>query len=283
MTSDKSNRPESNDSPKAHSFGEGLGEVSPLHLWRGAGGEVDLNCDMGEGMNNDALIMPFISSANIACGYHAGDEKTIWKTIELAVKNKVTVGAHVSFLDKENFGRSEMNLTADEIYELVEQQLIIIKEIADSFDIKINHVKPHGALYNMSARDAVVAKAIAKAIKDFDPNMILFGLSESHSINEAKAVGLKTVSEVFADRTYQDDGSLTLRSQPKALIEDADKAIYQILQMIKKGTVTSVSGKEIPIKAETICIHGDGKHAVGFVKQIHETLKKEGVYIKAIH
>jgi UPF0271 protein len=272
MTSDKSNIPESKDSS----------ETSPPAGGGGLDG-TDLNCDMGEGMDNDELIIPFISSANIACGYHAGDENTIWKTIELAVKNNIAVGAHVSFLDKENFGRSEMNLTADEIYELVEQQLIIIKEIADSFDIKINHVKPHGALYNMSARGTVVAKAIAEAVKDFDSNLILFGLSASHSISEAKAIGLKTASEVFADRTYQDDGSLTPRSQPNALIEDADKAIQQVLQMIKKGTVISVSGKEIPIKAETICIHGDGKYAVEFSKQIYEAFKKEGVHIKAIH
>jgi UPF0271 protein len=269
MTSDQPGNRKPKGSPKALSFGEGLGEV-------------DLNCDMGEGTDNDELIMPFISSANIACGYHAGDEKTIWKTIELAVKHKVAVGAHVSFLDKENFGRSEMNLTANEIYELVEQQLIIIKEIADSFDIKLNHVKPHGALYNMSARDVAIAKAIAEAVKDFDSNLILFGLSESHSIHEAKAAGLKTASEVFADRTYQDDGSLTPRSQPNALIEDADKAIQQVLQMIKKGTVTSVSGKEIPIKAETICIHGDGKHAAAFAKTIYENLKQNNIDIKAL-
>lgn len=241
----------------------------------------DLNCDMGEGVDNDELIMPFISSANIACGYHAGDEKTIWKTIELAVKHKVAVGAHVSFLDKENFGRNEMNLMTDEIYELVEQQLIIIKEIADSFDVKINHVKPHGALYNMSARDAAIAKAIADAAKDFDSSLILFGLSEGHSINEAKATGLKTASEVFADRTYQNDGSLTPRSQPNALIEDANKVIQQVLQMIKKGTVTSVSGKVIPIKAETICIHGDGKNAATFAKAIYENLKQNNIDIKA--
>ena len=275
MTSDQPGNYEPKDSSKALSTGGGLGEF-------------DLNCDMGEGMDNpalpagrDELIMPFISSANIACGFHAGDEKTIWKTIELAVKNKVTVGAHVSFFDKENFGRSEMDLTADEIYELVEQQLIIFKEIADSFDIKINHVKPHGALYNMSARDAAIAKVIAEAAKDFDSNLILFGLSGSHSINEAKATGLKTASEVFADRTYQDDGSLTSRSQSNALIEEADKAVQQVLQMIKKGTVTSVSGKEISIVTETICIHGDGKNAAEFAKRINESLNQNGVLISS--
>jgi UPF0271 protein len=270
MTSDQPGNYEPKESSKAPSTGRGLEEA-------------DLNCDMGEGMDNDELTMPFISSANIACGYHAGDEKTIWKTIELAVKHKVVVGAHVSFLDKENFGRREMSLSTEEIYKLIEQQLIIIKEIADSFDIKINHVKPHGALYNMSARDATIAKAIAEAVKDFDSNLILFGLSGSYSINEAKAIGLKTASEVFADRTYQDDGSLTPRSQQNALIEDADNAVQQVLQMIKKGTVTSVSEKIIPIKAETICIHGDGRYAVQFAKHIHEAFKKERIHIKAIY
>jgi 5-oxoprolinase (ATP-hydrolysing) subunit A len=268
MSSKKLKEPELNDSSQVSPFGGDL---------EGAGA-VDLNCDMGEGIGNDELIMPFISSANIACGYHASDEKTIWQTIELAIKHKVAIGAHVSFLDKENFGRSEMNLPAEQVYELVTQQLLILKEIADSFDIKIKHVKPHGALY----KNAMLAKAIAAAIKDFDGSLILFGLSGSHSIKEAKAIGLKTASEVFADRTYQDDGSLTSRSQPNALIEDTDKAIQQVLQMIKKGTVTTVSGKQISIAAETICIHGDGKHAVEFAKNIHANLKQHNIDIKAI-
>jgi 5-oxoprolinase (ATP-hydrolysing) subunit A len=272
MTSGKSKNQKVADSSKALPIDrEGLGEAV-----------IDLNCDMGEGMDNDELIMPYISSTNIACGYHAGDEKTIWKTIELAVQFKVAIGAHVSFLDKENFGRSEMNLPAAEVYDLVTQQLIIIKEIADSFDIKIRHVKPHGALYNISSKDAILAKTIAQAVKDFDHNLILFGLSGSHSIAEAKAIGLKTASEVFADRTYQDDGSLTPRSQPNALIEDSDNATQQVLQMIKEGTVTTVSGKTIPIVAETICIHGDGKHAVLLAKNIYENLKQNNIDIKAI-
>ena len=228
---------------------------------------------MGEGIGNDELIMPFIDSANIACGYHAGDAETIWQTIELAVKHKVAVGAHLSFLDRKNFGRSEMNLDKEEVYELLTQQLIIISEIAAEFDTKLRHVKPHGALYNMSACDAVLANTIAKAIKDFDGNLILFGLSGSFSISEAKAMGLKTASEVFADRTYQDDGTLTPRSQPNALLEETDKVITHVLQMIKQGTVTTVSGKTIPIIAETICIHGDGKQAVEFAKNIYNAIK----------
>ena len=243
---------------------------------------VDLNCDMGEGMGNDELIMPFISSANIACGYHAGDENTIWQTIELAIKHKVSIGAHVSFLDKESFGRTDMKLSHAEVYDLVTQQLVIIKEIADSLSANLNHVKPHGALYNMAAKDAGLANVIASAVKDFDERLVLFGLSGSCSISEAKAIGLRTASEVFADRTYRDDGSLTPRTQPHALIEDEDKSVEQLLQMMNQQTVTTLSGKTIPIVAETICIHGDGKHAVAFAKNIFEKLKQNNIAIQSI-
>ena len=232
-----------------------------------------INCDMGEGAGTDEVIMPFINAANIACGYHAGDTTTMWQTVQLAIQYKVAVGAHISFFDKENFGRSEIQLSNDEVYELVSQQLIILNEITTALDAKINHVKPHGALYNMSAKDGILATVIAKAVKDFDGNLILVGLSGSHSISEAKKVGLKTASEVFADRTYQDDGTLTPRSLTNALIDTEEKVIKQVLQMIKEGSVTTVTGKTIPIIAETICIHGDGKHAVEFAKVIYEAIK----------
>jgi UPF0271 protein len=236
----------------------------------------NINCDMGEGIGNDEAIMPFIHSANIACGFHAGDPQTMWQTIEMAIKHNVAIGAHVSFLDRKNFGRTELNISPEDIYELVEQQLILLNEIAESFDISIHHVKPHGALYNMSAKDPAIAKAIAAAVKDYDSKLVLFGLSGSHSITEAKNSGLKTCSEVFADRSYQDDGSLTPRSQPNALIENTEDAVKQVLQMINEGTVTTISGKTIPIVAETICIHGDGPHAVSFAKAIHAAIKQPG-------
>jgi UPF0271 protein len=243
---------------------------------------IDINCDMGEGIGNDAEIMPFISSANIACGYHAGNEKTMKQTIELAVKNNVAVGAHPSFFDKENFGRTEMSLPADEIYDLIILQLRTIDKVANSFGATLHHVKPHGALYNMSARDPVIAKAIAVATRDFDDHIILFGLSGSHSISEANAINLKTVSEVFADRTYQDDGSLTPRSEPGAIVEGVDECVQQVLQMVRERTVTSVNGKTIPIIADTICIHGDVKHAAVLAKAIYQTLKQKSIDIKAI-
>lgn len=240
---------------------------------------IDLNCDLGEGIGNEASIMPYISSANIACGYHAGDEKTIWNTVELCIKNKVAIGAHPSFLDKENFGRTEMQLDNQEIYELVTQQLVIIDEICNDLDSSLIHVKPHGALYNLSAKNKTVAKTIASAVKDFNHELILFGLSGSNSIKEAEKPGLKTCSEVFADRTYMDDGSLMPRSQAGAVIEDLSKAVEQALQMATQGVVISASGKKIKLKAETICLHGDGKHAIEFAKAINEALKKEGISI----
>ena len=235
---------------------------------------IDLNCDMGEDMGNDALIMPFITSVNIACGFHAGDVQSMYDTVELAVKYKVSVGAHVSYLDKPNFGRTEMNLPKEEVYELIAQQLMLLKEITDLFDIRLTHVKPHGALYNQSARDAILAQTIARAAMDFDQRLVLFGLSGSHSIYEAGMLGLKTANEVFADRTYLDDGSLTPRSQQGALIESVEKATGQVLQIINEGTVTTISGKTIPLLAQTICIHGDGAHAVEFAKAIHAAISK---------
>jgi 5-oxoprolinase (ATP-hydrolysing) subunit A len=241
---------------------------------------IDINCDMGENTGNDELIMPFISSASVACGYHAGDEKTMRHTLELAIQYQVAVGAHVSFPDRDNFGRSEMNLSPAEVYELIQQQLIILNKIAEAFGINLHHVKPHGALYNMSASDAVLAGTIAQAVKDFDDKLIVFGLSSSHSVHAAKAIGLQTASEVFADRTYQDDGSLTPRSKPGALLEDTGNVIQQVLQMVNKGTVMAVSGKEIPIIAETICIHGDGVHATTFARAIYENLKQNNIDIK---
>jgi UPF0271 protein len=240
---------------------------------------IDLNCDMGEGVGNDEAIMPWISSANIACGYHAGDELSMWDTIEMALHYKVNIGAHVSFLDKENFGRSEMKLSNEEVYELVTQQLIIMNDMVGLFNTNMIHVKPHGALYNMSAKNAALAKSIATAVKDFDKGLLLFGLNGSHSIREAEKIGLKTMNEVFADRSYQEDGSLTPRAQAGALLEDTGVVVNQVLQMIKQRSVTTQNNKMIPVKADTVCIHGDGKNAAVFAKAIHEAMIREGIHI----
>jgi UPF0271 protein len=243
---------------------------------------IDINCDMGEGIGNDDAIMPFISSANIACGYHAGDEDTMRKTVESAIKNNVAIGAHPSFFDKKNFGRTEMNLAGDVIYDLVLLQLRTIDKIINEKSAKLHHVKPHGALYNMSSKNAHIAQAIAQAVKDFDETLILFGLSGSIAISIAEQIGLKTASEVFADRTYQDDGSLTPRSEAGALVEDEEKLVQQLLQMIQEKTVTTVTRKRIPIIADTVCIHGDGKHAIRFAKTISEQLALRGIEIKSL-
>jgi len=243
---------------------------------------IDLNCDMGEGMDNDAELMPLISSTNIACGYHAGDEDTMKRTIELALKNNVAIGAHPGFSDRDHFGRRELNLNEEEFYHLVLDQLVLFKKISDSYQTKLHHVKPHGAMYNMAARNSYLARGIVRAVREVDENLMLYGLSGIHLISEANLLRVKNASEVFADRTYQDDGSLTPRSQPNALIDDDAKCISQVLQMINEQTVTSVNGHNILIVAKTICLHGDGAHAVEFARTIRDSLQKNQVDVKAI-
>ncbi|MES2327976.1 MAG: 5-oxoprolinase subunit PxpA [Bacteroidota bacterium] len=243
---------------------------------------IDLNCDMAEGLPNDALLMPWISSANIACGYHAGDEETMKRTVAHALQYGVAIGAHPGFADKANFGRTEMQLPLQEVYELVSEQIFMLQKIINEHGAKLHHVKPHGALYNMAAKDSELAAIIARAVYDIDQHLLLYGLSSSHSISEAKKIGLTTASEVFADRTYQDNGGLTPRTQPNALIETEEASLQQVLQMIEQKTVTSIHGKKVPITAETICLHGDGAHAVAFAKHIHQTLQQNQIGIQSL-
>lgn len=240
--------------------------------WKNTFMKAIINCDMGEGMDNDALLMPFIDAANIACGWHAGDENTIRTTLELCIRHQVAIGAHPSFHDKQHFGRREMELPVQELYELIIQQLMVMNEFAVSAGGVLQHVKPHGALYNLSAKDTLTATIIAKAVKDFDKNLVLYGLSGSCSITEAEKAGLKTASEVFADRMYAEDGSLLPRSQKNAMISDTDTAVRQVLEMVNEGTVTAITGKKIPVKADTVCIHGDGHHALDFAEAIFAAL-----------
>ena len=234
----------------------------------------DINCDMGEGIGNEELLMPFINSANIACGYHAGNEATMQQVIDLCLEHNVYIGAHPSFSDRQNFGRTEMHLPASEIYRLVTDQLEVLNNIITKKGGKMHHVKPHGALYNMAAKDAVLAKAIALAVKDFDSSLIYYGLSGSVMITEAADLGLQTANEVFADRTYQPDGTLTPRSLPDALVGNTDDAVKQVVRFVKENKVITVTGEEIHVKADTICIHGDGKHAVEFAKAIYQKLNE---------
>ncbi len=245
---------------------------------------IDLNCDMGESfgawtMGADADLMDHVSSINVACGFHAGDPTVIRKTIETALIKGVLVGAHPSFPDLQGFGRREMKMSALEVYDLVLYQVAALKGICEALGTRLHHVKPHGALYNLAARDAQIASAICEAVKSIDEHLIFYGLAGSFLIGEAQAVGLRTASEVFADRTYQPDGSLTPRTHPQALIRDREKSIMQVLQLIFEGRATAIGGEPIALKAETVCIHGDGENALEFARTIRQTLLKNGVQI----
>lgn len=233
---------------------------------------IDINCDMGEGVGNEATLMPFITSANIACGYHAGDTSIMEQVINLCLQYKVNIGAHPSFPDRENFGRTPMQWTAATMHTMITAQLATIDTVAKACGATLHHVKPHGALYNMAAKDAALAKCIAQAVKDFDAGLIFYGLSGSVMIEEAAKLGLQTAHEVFADRTYRDDGSLTPRTQPHAMLQDNNAVTKQVQQLALHNKVTTVNGKDIFVKADTICIHGDGAHAVEFAKAIYQTL-----------
>lgn len=243
---------------------------------------IDLNADVGEGLPTDAALLPFISSANIACGYHAGNTDTIRKTIELCLLNGVAIGAHPSFADRPNFGRTEMNLPLPEIKKLVTEQLQIIQQVCSEMGAVLHHVKPHGALYNMSARQPKLAECIAESVQAFNPSLILFGLSGSHSIAEGVMAGLTTAAEVFADRTYLPDGSLTPRSMPNALITSEEEALAQALMLVTHQKVIASNGEVVELLAETVCLHGDGPHAVSFARKIHEYFIQHGIRIQAV-
>ncbi len=248
---------------------------------------IDLNCDMGESfgawqIGRDAELMDYVSSINIACGFHAGDASVIRKTIETAIKKDVAIGAHPSFPDLQGFGRRAMSLSAQEIFDVVLYQVSALKGICEAFGATLHHVKPHGALYNQAAKDAELAEAIAKAVKTIDKNLILYGLSNSFLISEAEKINLKTASEVFADRTYQADGTLTPRSQPNALIHDTGKAVSQVLQIIREQSVIAATGEKVSLRAETVCIHGDGENALEFAAAIRRKLTEKGISIQTV-
>ncbi len=229
--------------------------------------KIPINCDLGEGMPNDLAIIPLIDEANIACGFHAGDSLTMRTTIVNCQKHQVKIGAHPSYLDRENFGRTLVALSPTEIYQLVYKQVLILQKIATESGAKLNHVKPHGALYNESAKNIIVAQAIAKAVFDLDPSLILFGLSQSHSISQAEKIGLRVAHETFADRAYLSDGQLMPRSQIGAVHEDVNLVAQSFIDL-QHGFVKSIHGHKISLKSDTICIHGDGINALEFAKKI---------------
>lgn len=248
---------------------------------------IDINCDMGESFGNyllgrDEEILDYVSSANIACGFHAGDPATMRKTVTLALQKNVGIGAHPGLQDLIGFGRRDMNITPREAFELVVYQLGALSAFVKAEGRRLQHVKPHGALYNMAAKNYQLAEAVAEAVYKVDPEIILFGLAGSESIKAAGQVGLRAASEVFSDRTYQQDGSLTSRREENALIKDSAIAIEQVVRMVKEGKVSSVQGEDIPIQAHTVCIHGDGETALEFAQQISEKLHKNGIKISKI-
>ncbi|WP_404454404.1 LamB/YcsF family protein [Oceanobacillus kapialis] len=248
---------------------------------------IDLNCDMGESFGaytfgEDEALMKSITSANIACGGHAGDPNIMAYTVKLAKENGVSTGAHPGFPDLSGFGRRMIDFSPEEIYQMVIYQIGALHAFCRVHNVRMNHVKPHGAMYNLAAKNRDVAKAIAKAVADFDQELILFGLAGSYLLDEGEQAGLSVASEVFADRTYQDDGSLTPRNVEGALIETTQQAVEQVKQMLTEGVVTSIQGKHIPIKADTICVHGDGPSAVTFVKELNVALQEEGITTASI-
>jgi len=247
----------------------------------------DLNCDMGESfgayqLGRDAEILALVSSANIACGFHAGDPATMRKTVQLALQHGTAIGAHPGLPDLVGFGRRNMDISAQEAYDMVVYQIGALQAFVHAEGGKLQHVKPHGALYNMAAKQPELARGIAEAVYRVNPELILFGLSGSELVKAGEAIGLRTASEVFADRTYQQDGSLTPRRDAHALITDPVEAADQVIGMVKDGKVKSLQGVEVPLVADTICIHGDGAHAVEFARQISERLKDAGVAIVAV-
>lgn len=232
--------------------------------------EIDLNADLGEGCGDDAALMPIVTSANIACGAHAGNETTMRETVRLALRNGVAIGAHPSFPDREHFGRVEMERAPQQIYEDVRSQIETLATIAREEGAAMHHVKAHGALYNLAARDAAVADAISRAVADTSTSLVLYGLAGGAQIESARAHGLRAAGEGFADRRYMPDGSLVPRARADALIDDEEEAVEQALSLATSG------------RAQTICLHGDGPHAIAFARRIRDAFARAGVPVRAI-
>ncbi|MFG0215026.1 LamB/YcsF family protein [Brevibacillus porteri] len=247
---------------------------------------VDLNCDMGESfgayqLGNDQEILSYITSANVACGFHAGDPATMRKTVRMAAEAGVAIGAHPGFADLVGFGRRNMEISPEEAYDLVVYQIGALQAFVRAEGVVMHHVKPHGALYNMAATRPALAESIALAIYKVNPELVLYGLAGSELTRAGEKIGLATAHEVFADRTYQQDGTLTPRSQPNAMITDQQQSLQQVIRMVNEGLVLTQQGVDIPIQADSICIHGDGAHALEFAQSIREALSGAGITIAA--
>lgn len=249
--------------------------------------KVDLNSDLGESfgcykIGMDEKVLKHITSANIACGFHAGDPIQMDKTVKLAMENNVQIGAHPGFMDVIGFGRREMKISKDEVKAYVKYQLGALNSFVISNGAKIQHIKAHGALYNMAAKDYDISLSIAQAVYEVDKNIILLGLANSSIIDAGKAVGLRVANEVFADRAYNRDGTLVSRSLEGSIIYDPNIAIKRVIKMVKENKVEDINGKDIDIKADSICVHGDNPKAIEFVKRIRSELIKEGINICCI-
>ena len=242
---------------------------------------IDLNSDLGEGAGHDEELLTLVTSANIACGFHAGDADTMHECISEARDHGVAVGAHPSLFDRENFGRKEFPVTPDQVFEAVTYQLGIFQAIASDLGVRPNHIKPHGALYNMATRDEKIAKQIARAILAVDSSLILFAPDNSALAQAGRAVKLRVACEVFADRNYLSDGSLVPRSRPDALLHDPDAVADRVLRMLREGKVRSVDGVDVDVRAETVCLHGDTPEAVELARTLRSLLEKEEVTIRA--
>ncbi len=241
---------------------------------------VDLNADLGEGAGHDEELFELISSANVATGFHAGDADTMHAAVMAAKAHGVAVGAHPSFFDRENFGRKELNVSPEEVFDAVVYQLGVFQAIATAAGVEVNHVKAHGALYNMAVRDEKLADAIVRATKSVDPKLILFAPDKSAMARAGLVHGLQIAYEVFADRNYLANGWLVSRSRPDALLHDAKEAAPRVLRMLREGKVRSVEGPDGDVRAETICLHGDNPEAVEFARELRSRLEQEGVAIK---
>ena len=249
--------------------------------------EININCDLGESSKfhsteNDPLLLKIVNSANIACGYHAGDKPTMEKTIEISKKNNVSLGAHPSFKDRENFGRKRLNLTSKEIKRLIIDQINILSQIASEKEMKVTHVKPHGALNNMACEDYELAKVISESIIETNKELIFLVPTGSEMEKAGKKLDLKVAAEIFADRNYEDDGNLISRKKSNAMITDPEIAKKHVIKMVENQALNCYSGKQIPCDIDSICVHGDGKSAVGTAKEIRSGLIKSGVTLRPL-
>lgn len=245
---------------------------------------VDLNCDLGESFGNykcglDEEVIRYISSANVACGFHASDPAVMARTVALAGENGVSVGAHPGYPDLQGFGRRDMDASPAEVKAMVQYQIGALEAFCTAQGISLAHVKPHGAMYNMAGRDEALAEAICEGIYEVDPGLVLLGLSGSRMLEAAKRTGLKCAKEVFADRAYEEDGTLVARNIPGAMITDEEEAVERVLRIVKDGVVTAITGRDIEVTADSVCIHGDGPKALAFAAKIREALEREAVRI----